>query len=314
MTSTTTAGLPKSAGSTSARTTPATITCAPGRLEIATQFVLGNGDVGTFDQTNGAVAQAGTNGLIVGLNTGGEGTYLMKSGTLDISHISLAWNGEGYFTQSGGTVTTVCDINIGCQGTHTMQAWYKLNQDNGTAVLNVGDDLQVGVQTYGKYEQNAGTCNVAGNVEIWKGSTTSSSAVYLGASARPCSMWTARSSTTPWYYSQLGGVMTTSHFTNDSTQGVYLGSTGDFRATNLDHNAGTFQMYNTSKLRGQLAIPPSTYFMCNFTNDATFQMGSGTAAGGTFTGHLTNNGTFNYYQGTFSGQHADEPRHGEPEQ
>ena len=37
--------------------------------------------------------------------------------------------------------------------------------------------------------------------------------------------------------------------------------------------------------------------MCNFTNNATFQMGNASFNGGTFTGHLTNHGTFNYYQG-----------------
>ena len=116
------------------------------------QIVIGNAAEGTFEQRNGTFEQTTSNGIIMGLNTGGEGTYLMKGGELDVDHISLAWNGNAYFTQTGGTVSTVGDINLGCQGTHTMRTWYKLSETDGDAELNVGDDLNVGVQTLAKYE------------------------------------------------------------------------------------------------------------------------------------------------------------------
>ncbi|MBK9120133.1 MAG: hypothetical protein IPM18_11115 [Phycisphaerales bacterium] len=268
-----------------------------GWIELATQFVLGNGNVGNFEHLGGEINQVGTNGLIMGLNTGGVGTYLMKGGTLNIHHISLAWNGDAYFTQTGGTVNTVGSINIGCQGTHPMQTWYKLSEADGPAVLNVGGNLYVGPQTLGKYEQDGGTCTVTGNLEIWKGSDTGSSAVNLGTNAGTLTVLGQVLNHTG-YYSQRGGLMTAGSLTNDSPQGIYLANTGEIRTNTLTHNAGTFQMFNTSRLRGRLAFPPSTFFACNFANNATFQMGSPAAEGGTFGGHLTNNGTFNYYRGT----------------
>jgi hypothetical protein len=68
----------------------------------------------------------------------------------------------------------------------------------------------------------------------------------------------------------------------------------------MTHNDGAFYMWRNATVRGELAIPPSTYFMCDFTNNATVQMGNSSYDGGTFVGHMTNNGSFNYGQGDFS--------------
>ena len=102
------------------------------------------------------------------------------------------------------------------------------------------------------------------------------------------------------YYDQDGGIMTTFDFTNDSSYGVNVDNNADFRARNLAHNAGTFAMWRNAIVRGPLAIPPNTFWLCNFTNNATFQMGSVASDGGTFQGILTNYGSFTYYQGDFS--------------
>ncbi|MBP7746705.1 MAG: hypothetical protein KA383_11295 [Phycisphaerae bacterium] len=280
---------------------PGTYILRNGRLQVNNQIVIGNGDAGTFEQRNGEFEQTGTNGIIMGLNTGGVGTYLMKGGELDIDHISLAWNGDAYFTQTGGTVTTLGDINIGCQGTHPYRTWYKLGNTDGASVLNVGDDLLVGVQTLGKYEQTGGTATIAGDLEIWKGTSTSDySYVYLGTNAGLLDV-NGEVINHSGYYDQDGGVMTTSHFTNDSTSGVNVDNNAEFRATALTHNAGNFTLWRNAIVRGELAYPPSTYWLCNFANNATFQMGSAAFNGGSFRGILTNNGTFNYYQGDFSG-------------
>lgn len=267
-------------------------------LTTAVHEVIGNGDVGTFEQTGGT-HNTGVGGIIMGLNTGGVGTYNMKGGTLNADHLSLAWNGDAFFNHTGGTVNTTGDINIGCQGTHPQRAWYKLSEADGPASLNVGDDLLIGPQTLAKYEQTGGTAIVTGNVEIWKGSTdTTSSYLYMGLSAG--TLKAAELINHTGYFDQDGGTFTVSSATNDSSQGMNLDNNAIFEARNLWNTAGTFWMYRNARLRGPLAIPPSTYWICEFTNDATFQMGSVASNGGTFGGHLTNNGTFNYYQGDFS--------------
>lgn len=281
---------------------PGTYWLKPGAASFLTvqgQVVIGNGDTGTFEQTGGTFEQVGTNGIMLGFNTGGVGTYLMKGGTLDVDHISIAWNGDGYFTHSGGTVTTAGDINVGCQGTHPMRAWYKLNQNDGTAALNVGDDLLIGVQTLGKYEQEGGTATVAGNVEIWDGDPDagSSSYLYMGLSAGVLEAAAFINHT--GYFDQDGGVFDAWDGANDSTQGINLDNNADCRIRNFTNNAGAVQLWRNAILRGPHAFG-DTYGLCELVNNATFQMGSAATNGGSFRGHLTNNGTFTYYQGDFS--------------
>ncbi|MGD8453968.1 MAG: hypothetical protein PVJ57_19300 [Phycisphaerae bacterium] len=272
---------------------------ASATLDLSSHAVIGNAEQGTFEQTAGTINSNSSNGLIIGLNTGGEGYWLAKGGELNVDHISLAWYGDAYFTQSGGTVNTVGAVYIGCEGTHPHQTWYKINNDDGPAVLNVGTNLLVGVQTLGKYEQTGGTVTVDGAVEIWKGTTeATSSYVYLGLNAGQLSAGEVINHT--GYYDQDGGILTTQHFTNDSTQGINLDNNADCRARYLNNTQGTVAMWRNAILRGPLAMPPNTYWICDFTNDATFQMGSVAANGGSFRGILTNNGTFNYYQGDFT--------------
>jgi hypothetical protein len=262
--------------------------------------VIGNGDVGTFEQTGGTFGPDGGGTLHLGLNTGGSGTYLMKGGVLNADHISIAWNGDGYFTQTGGTVTTTSNVNVGCQGTHPYRSWYKISDTDGDPELSVGGDLLVGVQTLGKYEQNSGgTVEVTGDLEIWKGTTDpyQSSYFYMGTTADWFSAASVINHT--GYYDQDGGTMSTSSFTNDSSQGINLDNSADCRANTFTNNAGNVTMWRNAILRGKYA-GGGNYYICNFTNNATFQMGSAATNGGSFRGLLTNNGTFKYYQGDFT--------------
>jgi hypothetical protein len=269
---------------------------AGSELTVVTRAVIGNADVGTFEQTGGTFNHTSGNSLMLGLNTGGVGTYLMKGGVLNVGYISTAFNGDGYFTQSGGTVNVTGNITLGSSGTSPNQSWYKLNESDGDAHLNVGGDLNVGPFTSAKYEQTAGTAVIEGDLEINGGGD--SSYVYLGASAGLLDV-NGSVINQAGYYDQDGGVMTTSHFTNNSSQGFNLDYNADFRATNVEHNAGAFYMWRNALVRGEEAIP-GVFFLCNFTNNAHFQMGNTSYDGGTFIGHVINNGWFNYAQGDFS--------------
>ena len=272
-------------------------------IDIDYYAVIGNADEGTFEQTGGTlnISPSGNGFLSLGLNPGGYGTYLMKGGALNVDHISIAYVGDGFFTQSGGTVTTTNDINIGVYDQNPLRAWYKLNEDDGPATLDVGRDLNVGEVSLAKYEQTAGTATVGRNLEIFDGDPNNEFAesyVYLGLNAGRLNVL-GEVINHSGYYDQDGGILSTSTFTNDSESGVYLDNSADFRATNLEHNAGVFFMFRNAHMRGTLAIPPNIFFACNFTNNDIFQMGSTVADGGEFDGTLTNNGTFYYYQGDF---------------
>ena len=275
---------------------------AGSKLDVEYHAVIGNGDEGTFEQTGGTFTQGETTstGVILGLNSGGVGTYNMRGGTLNCDHISIAWHGDGYFNQTGGVINVDNNVVIGCEGTHPYRGWFKLSDDDDEPTLNIGGDLLVGPQTLAKYEQlGSGTVNVDGNIEIWKGTTDpySSSYLYMGLDAD----WLGAAAVTnhDGYFDQDGGTLNTTTFTNDSTQGINLDNDADCRARYLYNNAGTVWMWRNALLRGPYA-GGSYWWICDFTNDATFQMGSVAADGGEFRGILTNNGTFDYYQGDFS--------------
>jgi hypothetical protein len=260
--------------------------------------MVGNADVGLFEQTGGTF-DVGT-GLMLGVNTGGEGTYLMKGGTLNADHISVAFNGDGYFTQTGGVVNLDNNLVIGCEGTHPHQAWYKISDTDGDPELLVNGDLLVGPQTLAKFEQNSGsTVVIAGNLEIWDGSADpyASSYFYMGTTAD----WFSAANVInhDGYYDQDGGDMETQNFTNDSDQGINLDNSADCRARYFTHNAGTLYMWRNAILRGPYA-GGGLYYMCDFTNNSNVQMGNASFNGGTFVGHMTNYGSFNYTQGDFS--------------
>jgi len=266
---------------------------------LSTEYwaTIGNADVGLFEQTGGTFDVATT--LMLGVNTGGEGTYLMKGGVLNAYYISIAYDGDGYFTQSGGTITTESDINIGCDGTHPHMAWYKINDDDDDPELNIGGGLKIGVRSLGKYVQESGTVTVDGKIEIWKGTTSPSSSSYLYMGLHADWLEAAAVINHDGYFDQDGGTLSTLSFTNNSPQGVNLDNNADLQARHLTNTDGTVWMYRNAILRGTYA-GGGIYNPCDFTNAATFQMGAVAADGGSFRGNLTNNGTFNYYQGDFS--------------
>ena len=244
--------------------------------------VVGNGDDGLFEQTGGTFDNtAGT--LHVGLNSGGWGTYLMKGGQLDANYISIAYNGEGFFTQSGGTVTTIGNIRIGTTGTHVLTAEYVLNEDDGTSQLDVGDHLLVGPETPGKYQQTAGTADVTNNVYVY---TTGE--LYLDGGHL-----TANQILNNGYVEHNGGILEANGGANSAYADWMIDNTANCQISSLSNTSGRIELVD-GFLRGR-EVMPGVHLACEFTNEAEFVM-----SGGLYGGHLTNNGTFNYYGGDFS--------------
>jgi T5SS/PEP-CTERM-associated repeat protein len=122
---------------------------------------IGYGGNGTFTQTGGTnTVQSGTIGYFnVGSLAGAVGAYNLSGGTLSVSKSEIIGDsGTGSFTQTGGTNTLTGTNSMflgntsGGSGTYTA---------NGTAVLNVGGDLNVGFAASG-----SGTLNVQGNANV----------------------------------------------------------------------------------------------------------------------------------------------------
>jgi hypothetical protein len=268
-------------------------------LTVPGTFVIGNSNEGTFEQTNGTVDQTSTAGIQMGFNSGGVGTYNMKGGELYPHHLSIGWLGDGYFNHTAGYVATNSNINIGCEGTQPHMAWYKVSDDDGDPELNVGGDLRVGPYSLGKFEQlSGGTVIVDGTLKIWQGTTDpgETSYFYMGLSAD----WFEADEVYNYsgYYDQDGGTLQANSFTNESTQGVNLDNNADLQSYYFTHSAGTLWLWRNALLQGPYFS--GTYYLCNLTNDATVQMGNAVFNGGTLRAYMTNNGTFDYYQGDCS--------------
>jgi hypothetical protein len=273
-------------------------------LNVNYHAVIGNGSTGTFEQTGG-IANIGldhNSGILLGLNSGGHGTYNMRGGQLNVDLISIASAGDGFFNLTGGVVNVTDDVRIGVYDENPLRSWIKVDDTDDEPSFNIGGDLVIGESSLAKYEQlGSGTVEVEGNIEIYDGSpddSFSSSYLYMGLDAD----WLGADSLTNYsgYYDQDGGTLSVTNFTNDSEQGINLDNTADCRARYLTHNAGNFTMWRGALLRGPYA-GGGAWWLCNFTNNATFQMGSSVADGGEFRGVLTNAGTVDYYQGDCTG-------------
>ena len=138
-------------------------------------FELGNGGTAVLTQESGTVNVNGSN-LVMAQGADSSATYHLNGGALNIvNDLNIANRGIAVFNQNAGTVTIGSDLQLaansasdaaGADGTYNM---------NG-GILNVGDtaseDLRIGANRLGKFNQNLGTTTVAGNVEFGSNSAT----------------------------------------------------------------------------------------------------------------------------------------------
>ncbi len=264
---------------------PGTYEMNGGEMQVTYNFVVGNAANGTFEQTGGVVNDMeGPSGLILGLNNGGYGQYFMKGGELNYDHISLAWYGDGFFTQSGGTVNLAGNINIGCEGPNSLTGRYVLNENDDDATLNVGGDIHVGPQTAGQYSQAAGTAEVTDDLDV-----SAVGELYLsGGTLEAGTLQLAG------YAEFTGGRLKVSSATlSEEGAMLQLDDSGNVWIDSLTIDQGTVDMAD-GRLSGRYT--PFGYLLCQATNNDEFNMASGSE----FVGILTNDGTFNYNGGDFS--------------
>ncbi len=275
-------------------------TSAFSQLTLNGLFMLGNHAVGTFEQIGGTFEHPSIHGFTIGLNTGGVGTYNMRGGILNTNDISMSWSGAAYFNHTGGVITLVEDLVVGIAPSYTGQTIYKMEDTDGTPELYVGGDIRIGNTTWGTFEQlSGGIVEVTGRIQIWKGTDTDDfSYLELGYDAGSMSADIHILNFSGYIY-QNGGILTTPVFQNDSTYGITIRGIGDLQTTTLVHNDGTFYLLDNANLRG-LNLGAGGYQLCNFVNNALFQMGTPVYDGGTFFGILTNHSLFRYYQGDFT--------------
>ena len=119
----------------------------------ATGEYIGYYGVGTFTQTGGANT-VGADGLVLGHETGGNGTYHLSGGTLAAPTESVGYQSAGSFVQTGGTNTlTPSEYNSGSLtvGDFGGAGSYRLDGGTLTAAIET-----VGNYSTGTFVQNGG--------------------------------------------------------------------------------------------------------------------------------------------------------------
>ena len=158
-----------------------------GELTTTGRLTVGRFAEGTFEQKSGTVTATG--GLYLGdnldkdsggTNIGGDGTYILRDGTLTAGNSEMGWRGKATFEQHGGTAT-FNSLRIGSQfhegqrgeGTYSLY-------DGSLAITN---DLNIGTNTgNGTFNQSGGSVTVGGAFRLGQ-HMTSSSGTNVGAVA-----------------------------------------------------------------------------------------------------------------------------------
>ncbi len=133
-----------------------------GRFAGATGTI--NVDGGTFDSTDGARLNIGTNG---------HGTFHQTSGTTNVVAIVLAENdGTGNFILEGGTVTTRSQLFMGGSGTGSAGTGTATGTQTGGA-LNVQGSFVIGLASNhtASYDLSGGTIQVGGDITVGESGT-----------------------------------------------------------------------------------------------------------------------------------------------
>jgi autotransporter-associated beta strand protein len=136
-----------------------------GSLSVSGNEYVGYNGEGTFTQTGGANVDTAPNALILGANSGSNGTYTLSAGTITLTSPTLAnftyfteivgGSGTGTFNQTGGTQTInqslVVGNVVGSSGNYSL---------SNTGSLSVGNNEYVGNSGNGTFTQTGGNNTV----------------------------------------------------------------------------------------------------------------------------------------------------------
>ncbi len=176
-----------------------------GTLTAPQSEFIGYGGNGTFNQLGGTnTVQSGPIGYFdIAALVGSVGTYNLSGGQLSVSKSEIIGDsGTGTFTQTGGTNSLTGSNSMflgnsaGGSGTYTA---------NGTAVLNVGGDVNVGFAATGSgifNVQTGASVSITGALKIGAGDQ-----VNLSGGTLALTGYTRDTSATPGVFNFTGGLL-----------------------------------------------------------------------------------------------------------
>jgi T5SS/PEP-CTERM-associated repeat protein len=227
---------------------------------------IGQGGTGTFSQSGGT-STFGANGVVLGLNAGGGGSFLLSGGSASVVGVALAVGGTIY--GSGGTgVLSVSDTGV-LTVTGTLLAY----NTAGTVINLSGGTTNVGALNF----------NGTPTLLNWTGGKLNLTTSVTWDSAADAT------STSAAFGSALSlGLDQTLMITGNET----LGGTGTF--------ALTLESGSTHHVTSSLTLSPTGTITQN--TGSTLYAATFTQAGGTVNGTLQNQGNFVYQSGQFNGR------------
>lgn len=276
-----------------------TYTLQNGTIDAGSVYVGARGP-GDFFQSGGTV-NATVNGLTLGHDRYGRGHYELSNGDLNTYRTRLRWL-DSTFVHTGGTHDVTSTMEVGYSSDTSNEVSYTLSN---TGALTVGTNMFIGYSTsptLGRFHQTGGNAIVGntlvlaeptGTMVLEGGSCSSAYVSNDGHYQQSGGTLTTGAWTNTYDFQQSGGILNATQYTNQSPVDVIIQGTADCRVNTFNNDSGKVWLKNGT-LRGKYA-GGGNYFMCDFTNDADFEMDAGQ-----FIGHFTNNGTFRYDGGTFS--------------
>jgi hypothetical protein len=304
-----------------------TFTLSGGTLSLtnATEYV-GYSEVGVFNQTNGAHSAGG---ISVGTNPGGFGTFTLNGGTVSSVTVSIGQNGgAGTFVQNAGSHSTG-SLYVGAPGSGLYQLTGgtlsvispflsgavggtgpigQLGQTNSISGLSVGPHnatsgpISLGggppIEAIGYGAGGTGTFVQTGGTHVIGVSPINPFSLIIGVGG---------SNTTGTYALFNGSLVAVSVLVGSGGSGVFNQSGGSFNVSdtlwisgNPGSSSGSLTLSGGTLTAGTIDLDPAGTFN---QNGGTLRYTTFNMAGGTITGTLQNQGTFNYStNGTFAGR------------
>jgi T5SS/PEP-CTERM-associated repeat protein len=306
-------------------------TLTAGTLLVSASQIVGDRGSGTFNQSGGYNECAS---LSIGHQAGSSGAYTLSgpSQLVSDSLMYVGYNGSGAFTQNGGETDVASTLYVAYNPNSAGQ--YNLN--SGTLVnhgLILGDDTGTSAtfsQTGGyNYVVNpigmAGTLsladfssNSAGTYNLSGGTLLLGQTTYVGKVGAGTFHQSGGWHETITMFVGAGAAATGTYLLDNGTLLVHVNETiGQFGNGTFIQTGGTHTVNNTLYLPqpgasgfyglygGQLSASTILLTAGGTLDEGAGESGSTTKLfqmGGTISGTLQNNGTFNYASGTFSGQ------------
>jgi fibronectin-binding autotransporter adhesin len=208
-----------------------------GSLAVGRHEHVGFSGTAIFTQGGGIHTVGGD--LVLGNESTGNGTFNLNGGNVDVAGIAyVGMGGTGQFSQTGGTFRTASDLNIGQLAVSTGSFFLSETVTSNPAFLQIGRNLNVGLEGKGTFTQTGGTVTVIEGLIVGQNSPESKKGEYFLSGG---------SVTSGWLHVGTGDNTKPSYGSIIHTGGT--NTTGDLVLGYIQQGVGTYELSNDGSLK-----------------------------------------------------------------